>query len=79
MKRSLVLIGSVAFFATAALAQNVDVIKSRQAIYKSMAAATKGPADMLKRCGTLRRQDRAGGARYLHRRLEEAPRSLSRR
>ena len=48
MKRSFALIGSIALFATTALAQNVDVIKSRKAIYKSMAAATKGPADMLK-------------------------------
>ncbi len=48
MKRSFALIGSMAVLATTALAQNVEVIKSRQAIYKSMAAATKGPADMLK-------------------------------
>ena len=48
MKRSIVLIAAVAICAPAALAQNVEVIKSRQAIYKSMAAATKTPADMLK-------------------------------
>lgn len=36
------------FCATAAAAQNIEVIKSRQAIYKGMAAATKTPAEMLK-------------------------------
>ena len=34
--------------ATAALAQNTDVIKARQALYKGMGAATKEPAGMLK-------------------------------
>ncbi len=48
MTRSIVLIAGMAVCASAALAQNVEVIKSRQAIYKSMAAATKTPADMLK-------------------------------
>ena len=48
MKRSAAVISCLAVFATAASAQNVEVIKSRQAIYKSFAAATKGPADMLK-------------------------------
>jgi cytochrome c556 len=48
MKHSIVLIAGMAVCASAALAQNVDVIKSRQAIYKSMAAATKTPANMLK-------------------------------
>ena len=47
MRRSLILTVLLGC-ATAALAQNTDVIKSRQAIYKSMGAATKGPADMLK-------------------------------
>ena len=47
MKRIIVLIAA-ACCAGSALAQNVEVIKSRQAIYKSMAAATKVPADMLK-------------------------------
>ena len=31
-----------------AVAQNIDVIKSRQASYKAMAAATKVPSDILK-------------------------------
>ena len=47
MRRTLVTILGL-LCATAVAAQNVDVIKSRQAIYKGMAAATKTPADMLK-------------------------------
>ena len=48
MKRSAAVFACLAVFATAASAQNVEVIKSRQAIYKSFAAATKSPAQMLK-------------------------------
>lgn len=48
MTRSIILVAGLAICASAAMAQNVEVIKSRQAIYKSMAAATKTPADMLK-------------------------------
>ena len=47
MRRSLILL-AVLGCATAAFAQNIDVIKARQAIYKGMGAATKGPAGMLK-------------------------------
>ncbi len=48
MKHSILLVAGLAIASSAALAQNVEVIKSRQAIYKSMGAATKVPADMLK-------------------------------
>ncbi len=46
--RRILFLGILAVGVASAAAQNIETIKSRQATYKSMAAATKVPADMLK-------------------------------
>ena len=46
--RVIIALSVLAIGVVGAVAQNIEVIKSRQAAYKAMAAATKGPSDMLK-------------------------------